>query len=182
MKKIAFSCLTILLGLFFLFGIFRIVRVNKKYPEKKTEFIPFGKEAEIEGGLSCTVLDCVWNNEKEIIKKYGVTSEVNNDIESKTALIKVNIKNPTNQKLAFTLCNIYIEMKGYYNGLCPELFELENQRSMNLELKPGEDTTVILFYTIYKNQIPEKMWSSLSEKQFYIVNKRYPVKTCFLVS
>ncbi len=171
-----------ILGLSFaVIAVYMIINVNHQYPEKKVEYISIGKAEDVEENIKMTVLSCKWEGQDEIIKKYGETSEVGDDTNSKTALVSVNLENTTQSSKIIKLYNIYIEKKGYCNGLSPELFTLCNNKNMELEIDSGVSTTVILTYTVYEKQFPRSQWNNLDKQEFYLANQRYPIKKCWYI-
>jgi len=161
---------------FIVIATYMIIRINHKYPEKQVEYISLGETEFVEEDIKMTVMSCNWANQDEIIGKYGITSEVGDDINSKTALVSVDLENTTQSSKIMKLYNIYIEKNGYCNGLSPELYGLYNNKNMELEMDPGESTTVILTYTVYEIQFSRAQWDELEKQEFYLANQRYPVK------
>lgn len=164
---------------FVVIAFYMIIKINQQYPEKQVEYIKLGKTEFVEEDINMTVMSSKWENQDEIIRKYGITSEVGDDINSKTALVCVNLENTTQSSKKIKLYNIYIEKIGYCNGLSPELYGLCNNKNMELVLEPGESTTVILTYTVYEIQFSKTLWNELEKQEFYLVNQRYPAKKCW---
>lgn len=167
---------------FVIIAVYMIIKINQQYPEKQVEYISLGETEFVEKDIKMTVLSCKWENQDDIIRKYGITSEVGKDINSKTALVRVNLENTTQNSKTIQLYNIYIEKNGYCNGLSPELYGLCNNKNMNLEIEARASTTVILTYTVYEIQFSRSQWAELENLDFYLVYQRYPIKKAWKIA
>ena len=181
MKAIRKSILCGLLVMFALFAIICIRKVNVKYPEKKVSYVKLGESREVfkSSKVSMKIKGCKWLTGEKVVEEIGKTSEIDEVVDSKTVMVTVMLQNDSEETQKIDLCNFYAESKCYYNGISPEIFEKVNQRSLTIDIEAGKKEEVVFPYTLYQNQFSDKTWNKLDSYCFYIVNQRYPLKTCW---
>lgn len=160
--------------------IYDTVRINQKYPQTKVQEIALGKEADMEKGISLTVKETQWLTNEEFIEKYGENIDVNNETDARVILVDVLVKNNTNAEKNVEYINLYLEKQGYCNGLALDTFmELSDAEKVGEPLKSKEEYQAKLAFVIYGYQFKKADWKKVEKEKFYLVNKRYPVKTCW---
>lgn len=153
----------------------KIYAVNTRYPQAKIQYIPCGETREIKSGLTMRICKKEWLSGRDYIKKYGKAMDVTSDENSMILLLDVEIRNPGDQENQMDLSELYLEEKGYSQGISLENF-VEFNDGMLVRLKPEEKTTAKLFYQLEREQFTEEQWKRIEQENFYLVNQRYPEK------
>lgn len=175
----------LIFGTLFFIGLaasfIRIYKVNAEYPNAKLLYIPVGNAKEVMDGINLSVISSKWLNENEAAEKYDkyIAQDKNND--TKVITIDVEMQNTTEKELKAPVYTIYIESDLHYsNGLDIERYMIDNlNQSAEITLKPKEKIKLTLVYSIYSNQFKKHQWDNIERYNFFLVNKRYPLKNCW---
>ena len=119
---------------------------------------------------------------EELEKNYADVLEMGEDRDYKAAFVTATLKNETNKEQKYEVYRLYIESDDihYYNGLDMELYTaIEGNPSAEVTLKPKEEITVILPYSVLDLYFEKNQWNTLEENRFYLVEQRYPKKICW---
>lgn len=182
--KIGKSVLCILLALAGGLLCQKIVTVNKMYPQLQIRQIPFGKNAEMQDGVTMRVEEVHWRTMDEAQAVYG--QEFADQMEKGTAYrtmeAVVELENNSGQDQEIFLYDIYLEKGAYCQGIAPEVFyNVNDGPDMSLILHDNETRRAVLGYILYEFQFQPKQWENLTKLEFYLADTKYPVKTTWNV-
>lgn len=180
-KKIIKIGVTFLCAIVLLASLLQIYRINAAYPEAKTVMVPLETEDSLQDGVLMSVQSVKWLNNDDMETIYG--DYIDLFAETKVVIATVKIQNTTKEEKTIPLYTIYVESDTHYsNGLDMEMFLVDNpSQSGEVTLKAEEAITVALDYSMFDIQFQKNVWEQLENKQFYLVNERYPVKNCWLL-
>lgn len=169
-----------ILGLFFVF--FRIVKVNRQYPQTIEKSIEKGSSYEIAPKVNMSVLDARWLDGEELQQEYEGIWYVDNPADYQAVEVTVNISNLLGANQKIELFRTYIESEKYdWNGCDADLFMAKNSLPLEVELQSGQEMKCVLPYTFLKENYKENDWAQLSEISYFLVRERYPQKTKWLI-
>lgn len=169
-----------ILGLFFVF--FRIVKVNRQYPQTIEKSIEKGSSYEIAPKVNMSVLDARWLDGEELQQEYEGIWYVDNPADYQAVEVTVNISNLSGANQKIELFRTYIESEKYdWNGCDADLFMAKNSLPLEVELQSGQEMKCVLPYTFLKENYKENDWAQLSEISYFLVRERYPQKTKWLI-
>ena len=124
-----------------------------------------------------TVLSKEWYSEKDLNKKFGYKKSDEIKYEEKCLIFETVVENTTKNEIKFPLYEIYVETKGFANGINQELFiKCNNEMGMNMTLKPGEKINVKIPYVMNTFHFTSKEWMALKDRKFELVEYSYPEK------
>lgn len=179
-RKTAIIVALLVAGVVVGFWVYKVAEVNREYPQASIEHIPCGTETSLENGVKVRVKNTEFLTSGEYIKRYGKNMEISKDEDLCVVLATISLKNPTTKKQAVDICQFYIEKEGYYNGMALDTFLEQSKGEDTVRiLGKSEEQEVTLPYILYAYQFKQKDWKQIQEKQFYLVNQRYPVKICW---
>lgn len=165
-----------LIGL--IFSICRIVQVNRKYPQRVEKDIVKGSYCEVKPQIGMTVIGSRWLDGNALKKEYGDVWYAENYMEYKAVEVSVEFVNNSNKDKKLDLFKIYIESEKYdWNGIEADLFMAKNNIPLEVKIKAGEKKKYVLPYVCLKENYLDSDWNDLSKANYYLVKKRYPVKT-----
>ena len=162
-------------------AIIPVIKVNQRYPEPKKVMIEKGIKGEQKEGFSLTVRETKWLNRKELEENYANTLTMLEKRDYKAVFVKAILKNETEQEQKFFVYNLYLESDiHFYNGLDMELYTaIEGNPAAEIILKPKEEISMTLPYSISNLYFEKNQWETLEENLFYLVEERYPEKICW---
>ena len=158
---------------------FRVYKVNSRVKVAKEDIIPFGTEREVGNGLSMRVDGYESMTKEEAEKRYAYDMGVTE--EAKIILVKVKYLNKTNESRSVDTRPNSIEKTGYSTATEMEFYHICNSLGLEFELKGGKEKEIILPYILFKFQFKQSEWEKIEDKEFYISNSRYPVKTKWML-
>lgn len=167
------------LSLALCWGIYSIVQVNVQYPQVQIKGIPVLQYEELENGVFMKVLSSQIRSKDESEKKFGenFVKQMEENVNYRTVEVKVELFNQSEQKRTIYLYETYLESINYNNGIAPEVYQaLEEDDDMELTLYSGERREVSLGYVLFETQFNKRQWKNMKGEQFFLVNRRYPVK------
>lgn len=165
------------------FSIFRIVMINKQYPQTVEKNVAEGTEYEMGSGISMSVLSSRWLNGEELQKEYDGVWYEDNPMDYQGVEVTVNICNSSKKTQKVELFKTYIESEKYdWNGCDADLFMAKNNMPLEVEIKAGEKLSCVLPYTFLKENYLENDWGHLSRNSYFLVRNRYPQKTKWMIS
>ena len=176
MKKVAIVGAVILLVVLY---AFRVYKVNSEIRAVKEDIIPFGTEREVSNSVNMKINGYTVLSKEEAKEKYNYDLEM--DEEVKIILVKVTYFNKTNKSKTVDTRPNSIEKTGYSTATEMMFYSLCNQFDLDVTLKAGEKKEVILPYILFKFQFKPNEWEKIEDKEFYISNSRYPVKTKWML-
>ncbi len=102
----------------------------------------------------------------------------------KCVLTELHIKNISSKNLNIEVFPFTLESIGFSNGINLELFNALNggDAVMNPELKPNEEITLQLPFTMIEEQFTKKDWNNVNERTFELVLSLYPVKKTIVLN
>ena len=103
------------------------------------------------------------------------------DEEVKIILVNVTYFNKTDKSKTVDTRPNSIEKTGYSTATEMEFYHICNSLGLEFELKGGEEKEIILPYILFKFQFKPNEWEKIEDKEFYISNSRYPVKTKWML-
>lgn len=183
MNKLVWIVCVGVLVLGVIFSVFRIVMINKQYPQTVEKNIAKGSEYEIGSKIKMSVVDTRWLNGEELQEEYDGIWYVDNPMDYQAVEVTVNICNSSKENQKVELFKTYIESEKYdWNGCDADLFMTKNNMPLEVELKAGEEIRCVLPYTFLKENYPESDWAHLSQISYFLVRERYPQKTKWMIS
>lgn len=158
---------------------FRVYKVNSEIRAVKEDIIPFGTEREVSNSVNMKINGYTVLSKEEAKEKYNYDLEM--DEEVKIILVNVTYINKTNKSKTVDTRPNSIEKTGYSTATEMMFYSLCNQFDLDVTLKAGEKKEVILPYILFKFQFKPNEWEKIEDKEFYISNSRYPVKTKWML-
>ncbi len=179
MKKVKYRFNIILLIGILIFTTLFIIRfryINNKYPQPITEEYNLNEIVNC-GGCEIVVQECQWLSDKEI-RDLDIGKDNLSDEETKAILVKVKVKNTSNEEKNIEAYLFEAESLDWHNGLNLGIATAINgeNSSLNLNLAPNEEVTRILAYSMVSPQYNSDEWAHVKEREFKLVMSLYPVK------
>lgn len=170
----------IIVGLLLISMITQMIKLRERYPETETVYIESGQEGFLTKYVKMQVQGCRVLDQKEFVKLYGENADVNIQEETKIYIVKVLIRNSSDNIEHLYIYDMYLEKLGYANGIIRDtFFQLNPYLDMELELKAKESVELEIPYLVYAFQFRRNDWETLGEESFYLVSAHYPVKRCW---
>ncbi|MBQ8489723.1 MAG: hypothetical protein IJ535_08055 [Pseudobutyrivibrio sp.] len=157
--------------------VFRIIWVNKQYPQVQYQDVVLGQEAKwndctlkINGGK---ILD-----KEQAIEEFGkgIIKDLDGTVDFRLIEVNATIKNTSDTNTVVYIYDLYIENLTYANGIAAEIQKLTDTYRLDIDLKAKEEKQVKLCYVVYKNQFKKRDWNKMNLKDFWITGEYYPVK------
>jgi len=158
---------------------FRVYKVNSEIRAVKEVIIPFGTEREVSNNVNMKINGYTVLSKEEAKEKYNYDLEM--DEEVKIILVNVTYFNKTNKSKTVDTRPNSIEKTGYSTATEMEFYHICNSLGLEFELKGGEEKEIILPYILFKFQFKPNEWEKIEDKEFYISDSRYPVKTKWML-
>lgn len=175
--SLGFGCL--LCGIF----IYKVIKVNREYPQAPSKYITFGDTYDMEPDISVTVNKTTWMTNQEYVKEFGEDVDIKKEQDARIVYTDITLKNNSQEEKPVDFYKFYIEKTGYYNGLALDIFlNLPNTEKASVKLKAGEECQTTLVYVLYDYQFPKEVWENIENENFYLVNSRYPIRICWNIT
>ena len=174
-KRIIIGAVILLVVLF----AFRVYKVNSEIRAVKEDIIPFGTEREVSNSVNMKINGYTVLSKEEAKETYDYDLEM--DEEVKIILVNVTYFNKTDKSKTVDTRPNSIEKTGYSTATEMEFYHICNSLGLEFELKGGEEKEIILPYILFKFQFKPNEWEKIEDKEFYISNSRYPVKTKWML-
>ena len=158
---------------------FRVYKVNSEIRAVKEVIIPFGTEREVSNNVNMKINGYTVLSKEEAKEKYNYDLEM--DEEVKIILVNVTYFNKTNKSKTVDTRPNSIEKTGYSTATEMEFYHICNSLGLEFELKGGEEKEIILPYILFQFQFKPNEWEKIEDKEFYISDSRYPVKTKWML-
>lgn len=181
-KKLYF----IIVGVVFLsLGIMMLLRiyiVNERTPQTQKIIVQHGDTYEVKKGIAMSIGNIKWLNSKQL-EEYSDYFDKDQIKDYKGIEVEVILNNVSKEEKTFSLFKLYIESENYdWNGSDISMFMQKNEMPMRITLQAGETKKVIMPYTFLKSGFPDKIWNNLQQETYFLLNKRYPNKVCWLLT
>ncbi|ESL02094.1 hypothetical protein GCWU000282_02913 [Catonella morbi ATCC 51271] len=174
-KRIIIGAVILLVVLY----AFRVYKVNSEIRAVKEDIIPFGTEREVSNSVNMKINGYTVLSKEEAKEKYDY--DLGMDEEVKIILVNVTYFSKTNKSKTVDTRPNSIEKTGYSTATEMEFYHICNSLGLEFELKGREEKEIILPYILFKFQFKPNEWEKIEDKEFYISNSRYPVKTKWML-
>lgn len=183
------SCVLALVVL--ILSVFRIVEINRLYPDP--QIITHNLGDRISGdGITLCFQDYQLLSGNEFRKLYPTYNDdvLNYDMtpvkdeQRYVLMVNVQIENNTDEERITSLVQIYAESLAWANGIDGNLFPVVNEAykdPMRVELHSGETVDIILPYSLYDFQFPAKSWNDIEKRTFDLTLSFYPTRNIVLL-
>lgn len=163
-----------LLILLFVLFIIGYIRINRKYPQAVYEKYNLGETVEYDG-CDVSVKEYAILNKAEA-NESGYYLEEEEDYKILTCTLEVT--NHSESEKRPELYYLEVESSVWHNGIDLEVIQNANVATASLcpTLNPGETTTVIVAFVMYKLQFSDSRWEQIDKDNLYMVFSLYPVK------
>ena len=156
--------------------------INQRIPQAVVEDVNIGGTLEFQDGVMISVDSYRFLSDKEqqLYEEVGF----NTIHESKLLEVNLTLENMTAESKQIIMSDMYVEGIGISNGIPKMITDAsEGHYSGNLqELQPGEKKQVCYPYEILHNQVSQKEWGDITEREFWLTFSSYPVKKKLLLS
>lgn len=162
---------------FFAFSVSKIYAVNTAFPQTEKVVVEAGDTYTVAGNIMLQVKGASWLDRAQLEEKYGREMGLLQNFDYKAIVVEVVLKNTADVEQEFELYNLYLESETWYtNGIDMEMYMVDNEPMMKIELEAGEEKRLYLPYSMSDVQFTDEEWKTLREETFYLVKERYPVK------
>lgn len=160
-------------------SVWRMVQVNRKYPQAQLIRIRPGKDYEIEKQLFMRVTGSTRLSRAECIRKYGKSfpeeMAVKEEGDFQAIAVKIHLENTSEKDTGISASTIRIENNSYSNGLVPDYYGfLNDDWNQQIRVPAGKGTDVTLGYFLFRFQFSEKQWENIRRTPLYLVDHVYP--------
>lgn len=177
-RKIIMVCA--LLMLLILYGV-QYRKVNTQYPAPINVNVRLNENVQVDGieikPLKAELLD---GQQIQQVMCNSADTEYDNAYDyhdMKLYLMTILCRNVSSQKNNVDFTQWMIEAGAWGNGINGEFFKKINENiSIIQDLKPNEEVTVKLPFTMVESMFPKKEWGKMSGRNFNIIISLYPEK------
>lgn len=150
--------------------------INKKYPEAILKEYKLNEEVAI-GNLQVKAKNCKFLSKNDLEKMELPTETIYADEDMKAFFIEVTVKNTGDKEEHLELSNFNATSLSWRNGINVELYISANKEpKLNVSLKPGEERSQILTFSMIESQFRKKTWENIEKVPFSLVITEYPVR------
>lgn len=162
---------TVLLILLIL-GIMQCYKVNKKYPSPTVMAVDISQELLInDNNLKVKATEFEVKEIDDLLPDHSIPFNYN--ANSKIAIVKLNVKNVSDNNESFDLTSLVLTTNGWKNGLFLDLFMKLNPDYYSV-INPDESIDIIVPYAMLDYQFEKSIWEKINEQHFRIVFQVYP--------
>ena len=158
------------------------ISINRRFPQSNRVIYSCGETGVWNETLAITVKGREWLDSEEVNKRYGDCENQIKGADHCTVLVEMSFKNIGDSKELVQPYHLYLECLGWCNGVSREVYFCCNDDEFEFELKPKEEKTILLPYTIFSVDYKDKEWDSVKEKDYSISILQYPTKACWKIS
>lgn len=174
-----------------LFSVFRIIKINKLYPNPQVSTHELGDRI-LEGDITLCFQNYQLLSGNEFRKLYPTYNDdiLNYDMtpvkdeQRYVLMVTVQIENITDEEKIVSLVQIYAESLAWSNGIDGNLFPIVNEicnDPMRIALCSEETMEIVLPYSLYDFQFQAKSWENIANKKFDLTLSFYPIRNIVIL-
>lgn len=157
--------------------------INRKIPPAVLNEARIGEQLEFQDGVMISVVSYRFLSDQE---QEQLVAKMDREpmVGFKILEVKLTIENTTAENKKIIMTDLYVEGIGMGNGISKGIIDVSGDcySSLQQELQPGESRQICFPYDILKNEIFEREWERIEEREFWLVFSSYPVKNKLLLS
>lgn len=185
MKKhrIFFIVLVVIIGLAVLFTV-NFIKINRACQNPTLETYQLNQPVRVKN-FSVAATKFQMMDSETLIKQYKIDDDEINKVlrmyPMRIVLITADIKNnDKSEKMLFSAlqtCTMSIQSFAFANGMYMDMIHCLNAKgTYKSKLKSGEQTSLVLPFTMIESQFKKQSWENINSRKFDLVVASYPVK------